>query len=98
MKRLHITAQARADFREIHDYIAKDNIDAASSFIDRLEARCYKLPEMPGVGRKRDDLATGLRSVAEGDYLIFYLVLNDFIEIVHVLHGRRNLQKVFEQE
>ena len=98
MKRLRYTAQALQDFQDIHDYIAQDNIDAASDFIERLNERCNELCEMPGIGRKRDDLAPGMRSSAVGEHLIFYHVLDGDLEVVHVLHGRRNLERVFEQE
>ncbi len=98
VKRLQYTVKAQQDFQEIHDYIAKDNIDAAADFIKRLQQRCGELCEMPGMGRKRDDLAAGMRSSTVSDYLVFYRVLNGILEIAHVLHGRRNLKKVFEQE
>lgn len=98
MKRLRITPKALQDLQDIHDYIARDNIDAASDFIDRLERRCDELCETPGIGRKRDDLEPGMRSSRVSDHLIFYQVLDEELEVMHVLHGRRNLKKVFEQE
>lgn len=98
VKRLQYTVKALQDFQEIHDYIAKDNIDAAADFIKRLQHHCGELCEMPGMGRKRDDLAAGVRSSTVGDYLIFYRVLNGILEIAHILHGRRNLKRIFEQE
>lgn len=96
MKQLAFTAQALKDFQEIHDYIAKDNAERALDFIGRLEQRCFELCEIPGIGRKRDDLAVGMRSSAVGDHLIFYRVEGEQLEILHVLHGRRDLPKVFE--
>jgi toxin ParE1/3/4 len=98
VKRLRYTAQALQDFQDIHDYIAQDNIDAASDFIERLNERCNELCAMPGIGRKRDDIEPGMRSSAVSEHLIFYRVLDEILEVVHVLHGRRNLEKVFETE
>ena len=98
MKRLRFTQKALQDFQDIHDYIEQDNIDAASGFIERLNERCHELCNMPGIGRKRYDLAPGMRSSAVGEHLIFYHVLGEELEVVHVLHGRRNLEKAFEQE
>ncbi len=98
MKRLRFTSKALQDFQDIHDYIAKDNIDAASDFIERLQQRCNELCETPGIGRKRDDLAPRMRSSRVGDHLIFYRVLDGDLEVMHVLHGRRSLRKVFERE
>ena len=65
MTHLKFANRARQDLQEIHDYIAEDNVGAAERVIDSLEARCYLLVDMPNVGRKREDLAPGLRSIVE---------------------------------
>lgn len=96
--KLVITTQAREDLHEIEEYIGKDNPKAAVSFVQRLTDRFHELVESPGIGRKRDDLAPGLRSSRVSDHLIFYAIEGEKLLIVHVLHGRRDLQKVFEQE
>lgn len=51
---------------------------------------------MPGIGRRRDDLAPGLRSISYANYLIFYRPIDDGIEIVRVLHGSRDLPSQFD--
>jgi len=50
---------------------------------------------MPGTGRSRTDLGPTLRSVAVGDYLIIYRPIEGGIEIVRVLHGRRDINALF---
>ncbi len=89
---------ALADLQDIGDFIARDNLDAAASFVARLKARCFELGTFPNAGRKRDEIRAGYRSVAEGDYLIFYCVSSEVVEVMHVLHGRRNMEKFFERE
>lgn len=96
--KFRITAQAREELREIEEYIGQDNPKAAIAFLKRLIERFRELCDMPGIGRKRDELAPGMRSSAVGDYLVFYHVLDGELEVVHVVHGHRNLEKVFEQE
>lgn len=97
MKRLIIAASARRDLQQIHDYIAKDNADAADRWIDRLVNRFDVLSAQPGIGRKRDEVKPGYRSVAEGDYVIFYLLpAADAVEIVRVVHGKRDLGKALK--
>ncbi|MFN8555570.1 MAG: type II toxin-antitoxin system RelE/ParE family toxin [Candidatus Obscuribacterales bacterium] len=98
MKRLLFTPKSLQDFQEIHDYIAQDSIEAAADFIDRLQQRCNELCNMPGMGRKRDELASGMRSSAVGEHIIFYRVVDEKLEIMHVLHGKRNLRKMFKLE
>lgn len=86
---------ALADLEEIHAYIAKDNLPAALKFIERLYHRCSSLSNHPRAGRKRDDLLPTLRTVREGDYLIFFRPIPKGIEIYRVLHGKRKIVKKF---
>lgn len=48
--------------------------------------------------RTRDEVAPGLRSVLRHPYVIFYRVNDDSIEVVRVLHGRRNFTAIFKKE
>jgi toxin ParE1/3/4 len=95
MSRCHFTTPARRDLEEIHDYIAADSAAAASRWIDRLERECQGLAEMPGMGRRRQDLAPGLRSFPVGTYVIFYREVEDGVQIVRVLHGARDIESLF---
>ncbi len=96
--KLAVTAQARQDLLEIEEYIGKDNAKEAAVFVQRLTERFAELMESPGIGRKRDYLAEGMRSSRVGDYLIFYRVQGEKLVVIHVLHGARDLPKMFEQE
>ena len=40
----------------------------------------------------RDDLRPGLRSFAVGQYVIVYAVEDEDVEILHVLHGRQDIE------
>jgi toxin ParE1/3/4 len=92
LKRLIIAPSAIRDLHEIHDYIANDNVDAASRWIDTLYLRFDLLCHQPGVGRGRDEVIPGYRSVAEGDYVIFYQSTRDnTLEIKRIVHGKRDL-------
>ncbi len=74
MKRLIISVSARNDLQEIHDYIAKDNADAAVRWIDRLVNRFDVLSAQPGIGRKRDDVKPNYRSIIEKSHVLTKLV------------------------
>lgn len=88
---------ALANLQEIGDFIRRDNLDAAASFVARLKVRCFELGTFPNTGRKRDDLKPGYRSVAEGDYLIFFQVYENTVEILHVIHGKRDLGNALKE-
>jgi len=87
--------QAEADLEEIWWYIARDSPDAADGFLDQIEERCAVLAQFPLMGTAREDLLPFLRSLVVGSYVVFYLPVNGGIEIVRVLHGRRDLDALF---
>ena len=60
------TPRALADLEEIHDYIAEQNPMNAARFIDELEARSSQIRRTPAMGRLREELAPGVRSLAIG--------------------------------
>ena len=96
MSRCIFTVPASHDLRDIHDFIARDNVEAALRFVQRLEQRCKDIANMPGIGRRRDELASGLRNIVEGEYLIFYRVSGDDVIIQRVIQGSRNLPSQFD--
>ena len=98
MARYRFTATAQADVNEILAYIARDNRQAAWRLIERFEGRAEKLAHASGIGRPRDELRPGLRSFAVGNYVLFYLPVSDGIEIIRVLHGRRDIDAIFAED
>jgi toxin ParE1/3/4 len=94
VRKLYLTARARQDVLEIEEYIAIDSPTAAVRFTDKLEQRWLLLRDNPNMGRKRTDLMPELRSVSEGDYLIFYRIIDKTIEIMRIVHGAREVEKI----
>jgi toxin ParE1/3/4 len=91
-------ARARADLVEIWDYIADDSETQADAFIDNIDRRLRLLAEKPNLGRVRDELAENMRSFLVGRYVIFYIVIQNGIQIVRILHGARDLGSIFETD
>jgi toxin ParE1/3/4 len=50
---------------------------------------------MPEIGRMRNELVPGIRSLPIKRYVIFYMVREKNIEIARVLSGYRDLASVF---
>lgn len=80
---------------DIWVYIAQHNADAADALLEKFRLLFASLSKTPGVGRRRPDLRSDLRSFAVGRYVIFYRELEPSIEIVRVLHGAMNLPEQF---
>ncbi len=98
MGRLVVRPQALTDLDDIFDYIADDSLDRAIAFLRNLYQQMETLAANPGIGRRRDALLPGLRSLPYGNYLIFYTPLDDGVDIVRVLNGARDLEALFQNE
>jgi toxin ParE1/3/4 len=92
-----LAPEAAADLDHIWYYIATESgsTERADRFLDALTERFYMLSTHPRLGRKRDDLRTGLRSFPVGDYLIIYrITAAEDVLISYVTHGRQDLQRL----
>jgi toxin ParE1/3/4 len=71
MRRILKRPRAADDLIELWDYIAEDSVTRADAFIDDVDAKFHLLAEQPMLGRSREELAPGLRSLPFGRYVIF---------------------------
>ena len=95
-----VLAQAAiADLIAIGRYIARDNPGRAETFVQELEQKCTVLATAPRAFplvplRKNKDV----RRRVHGNYLIFYRVSADQIDVIHVLHGAQDYESwLFDQ-
>jgi toxin ParE1/3/4 len=86
------TARAEEDLIEIWSYIATDDERAAARILDALERKTSLLGSNPNIGRRRADIAEGVRGTVSGSYLILYRVFADHVEVVRYIHMRRRLK------
>ncbi|MBT3201040.1 MAG: type II toxin-antitoxin system RelE/ParE family toxin [Phycisphaerales bacterium] len=89
------TDQAEEDLIDIWSYIADDNSDAADRLLDEIDKTCDTLADNPKLGRPREELSDGLRSLHVGNYVILYRSGGEGIIVIRVLHGARDLPEMF---
>lgn len=92
-----LTPQAVQDLNEIHDFIASDHPTAALNLLNILEAKFKVLASDPEIGRVREELAVALRSFPTGNYVIFYRIIKEAIQVIRVLHGARDMDTLWEE-
>jgi toxin ParE1/3/4 len=97
MPRIIRSALSEQDVYEIALFVARDNPDAAFRLIDRFDEILQMLAENPLAGRAREEFASNVRSFPVGNYLLFYRPAQDGIELVRVLHGARDLRRLFKR-
>jgi toxin ParE1/3/4 len=80
-------------------------LDFADRTLANIESKFRLLAQFPSsgrsrsisVGESRDELLAGLRSYPAGDFVIFYRILATTVEVVRVLHGRRDIDVIFDE-
>ena len=98
MFRILLTPQAHQDLLEIWIYVAQDSLKAADQFLSIIDGKLNMLARAPRIGRKREELALGLRSFPAGSYIVFYRLGRGTLEIIRILHGSRDVLAIFEEE
>lgn len=84
-----LTANARADLDQIFDYIADDNPAAAERTTDRILQSLYMLERFPQLAVEGSIAGTRELSIPRLPYRAIYRILGDEVEILRILHARR---------
>lgn len=90
-----VTEAAYADLFRIGQTIKKDNPSRAESFVSELFERCQRLGQMPRAFPLLPSWEErNIRRRPYGEYLIFYRIAGEIVEILHVLHGAMEYEKI----
>ena len=91
-----LTEPAIQDIEQIADYIAVEfGLAQSEVFLSKLDAKFAKIAQFPGIGRQRDEILLGIRSLSIDNYLILYMPIGQDVEIFRVVSGYRDLQALF---
>lgn len=92
MKRLFVADRAKADIHSLREYTeAQWGIEQQRRYLHGLFDRMRQLRHHPRLGRPRDDLRAGLRSLISGSHMIYYRETEDLVVILRVLHVRMDV-------
>jgi toxin ParE1/3/4 len=98
-KRVLRAPKARQDLLGIWHYFARvATQDIADNILRDIDRVAAGLGETALQWQARDDVMPGLRSVRAHPYTVFYRLTDADVEIVRVLHGRRNFPAIFSKE
>lgn len=95
---------AKDDLEEIVVYFGLTSAAAGQRFLSRVSATVRLLADQPGMGAKwpvrRKDLQ-GIRRFPVSDFrsfLIFYVPRDNFIDIVRIIHGVRDIGRAIRAD
>lgn len=87
------TDRSLEDLNEIHDYIARDSKNYAHLFVKKIYETVQKLKDFPNIGRVVPEVNNpSVREIIFHNYRIVYRNLDNYVEIITVIHGSRLLR------
>ncbi|HLN31430.1 MAG TPA: type II toxin-antitoxin system RelE/ParE family toxin [Gemmataceae bacterium] len=92
------TDQAEIDLGEILEHLEEHNPQAAEQLVTAIDDRCNLLGQFPEMGRARNELAPGLRSVVVERYVLFYRISVAAVEVLRILHGARDIETIVKTD
>lgn len=93
-----ISDPANQDLEAIADYLgANYGLATSEKFIDGITARFRYIAQFSRIGRSRNEIAAGLRSLHYEQYIILYKIEEPTIEIVRVASGYQDLKQLFKE-
>ena len=91
--KVKIYPTAKQDLEEVIGYLNTLSPDAASKYYDLLVEEIASLSKMPERCPKPKDLALavkGYRYLIVKNYLVFYVIIGDTVQIRRILYARRD--------
>ncbi len=83
---------AERDIDDLWEYIAEGSLRAADRLIAQIFEAFEAIARNPGMGHKREDLTKfPVLFWPVGDYLIIYRTTKSLVEIVAIVHGKRDI-------
>ncbi len=93
---IKFSAVAEEDLMGVWDYFARHDENAAGKLVKEINKKLFLLRDNPLIEREQNQYLLGLRSFIVKDFFIFYLTLDDGIEVLRVLHSSRDIESIFE--
>jgi plasmid stabilization system protein ParE len=89
------TSEAERWLKDIHDYIAEDNLETANSTVNAIYEKAQLLSQFPHLGYRFDSIPDReVRILLYGHYRIAYLIKADKnIDILGVFHGALDINR-----
>lgn len=87
-----LSLAADKDLDKIFDHTLKEfGLSQAITYLESIENVFNKLISNPKIGKQRNEIKLGLRSIPIGEHVVFYRLMKNHIRIVRVLYSKKDL-------
>lgn len=89
------TREAANCLENIHDYIARDNAEAAHKVVTEIYDKIQMLGRQPRIGQRYEAIADReVREILYGHYRIAYLIKTETqVEVLGIFHGAMEIER-----
>ena len=103
MRRLEVRYQdsASEDLQDIYLYLVSRGVSVSSAraYVMRIRESCSRIGDAAEGGRRRNDLAPGLRTWAfERRAVITYRIEEDVVIVENVFYGGRDIDAIYAKQ
>lgn len=94
---VRISPLAIEDLVTLHRWVSSEaDFATAAAYLDKIEERIGSLAQFPDRGTPRDDMVSGLRTLAfERRLVIAYMVDGGTVNVLRVINAARDLPSFF---
>lgn len=96
MAKFTISPSAEFDLDEIWLYLSEYDEEIARKFLYDVAGKFQMIADNKEIGTRQDDFIVEMRMFPFRNYHIYYFPVEDGVEIYRILHGRRNIEQLFE--
>lgn len=94
MLRYRLTPTAKSDLTDIWNYTVETwGEKQAENYLQDIEDKLNQLGVNPELGKQRPEIAPGYYAFPVRKHIIFYLISENHIDIIGILHGRMDIDK-----
>ncbi len=92
------------DLIDLASYIAVDNMEMSDRFLAAAEETFKQLAQTPKIGKARSFSHPNLVDIRQQaikgfkNYLVFYRCIDNDVEILRVLHGKRDIEAILDED
>ena len=94
-----LTPEAELDLRGIWSYTRDTwGQQKANDYLRQIKTCLDVLCGHPEMGRLRNEIRTGYRSMVQAQHVVFYRINDEQLEVVRILHHRMDMKELFRSD
>ena len=96
--RVVVTADAETDLDDIFEFVATQSVISAFGLVEKLRDKALRVGHAPRAYVLRPQYGQDVRCAFFQSYAILFQIARGQVEVLHFVHGARDLKSLFESK